>query len=200
MAKRAGFIGGPRRHGGSSRSSKAAAGGGAKITFTDTFTGTNGDAPNGRWSPAAGWTIQSNTLSFGGGAFGGLWATCTAGNNDFTVSMTQCGGFAYPYFYIRYVDAQNYVAFMRDDSDSSKFKIIKYVSNVRTDVDTDITAAAIGGGGTVRVTSVGNTITGYVGGAQVCTGTVAEHSAATQIGLGINTGHSTDCFDNAILA
>lgn len=172
----------------------------SKITFTDTFTGADGDPPNARWNPdLAGWTIQGNKLQFNGVSYSNIFANCTAGDNDFSFDIAEVGGSAYLFWYIRYIDANNWVAGMRDEADNI-CKIKKCVASVVTEEAVDPGAGPIGGGANLGIKSVGNLITLSINTTPVCTATIADHTSATNVGIGINSGHTADFIDNAVLA
>ncbi len=177
----------------------------ARITFTDPFTGADGSAPNARWTGSpAGWEINTNHLRFIGASVGTILATCTAGNNtldvdcDFSSASASFGA-----FYISYTDANNN-AFVQLNA-SETLTINSMVSGSNTVVATDtghttrLQAAAH-----IQVANVGTTVTVTVtGGLDPGTfnGTVGAGAiGGTQVGLFMNTGKTSNFFDNCVLS
>lgn len=173
----------------------------SRITFTDSFTGANGDTPNARWTQLqSGWTIQSNELSYNGGSYGTIVADCTAGDNDLSVSVPHgVGGSSYMTLTIRYVDSSNSVYVIRNGGNSESIDLVSYTAGVPTVIGSS-PDANFGLAHTLRVTSSGSTIKVYLSGVEVISATIASHSTATKIGLSLNNSHSADTIDNCVLA
>lgn len=177
------------------------------ISFTDNFTGTDGSAPNARWTgDFAGWEINSNHLRYTGASYSYLLAACTAGNNtisvdtDFSLAGVTFGGVV-----ISYVDANNQVWVLVNASD--ELRIGQTVAGVSTDLYVDtghtriIAAANLGvawndSTGIATVTVTGGTDPGSF--SNVTAANVAARGG-TKIGCAMNTGKSVDFFDNFIL-
>ncbi len=174
----------------------------ARITFTDNFTGTNGDAPNARWTQeTAGWTIQGNALQYAGGSYGYIFATCTSGDNDIQVTWPAgVGGSSYAQLVIRYVDASNYVALQKDSAQAEKMRLVSVTAGTVTEHSIEASATGGGAGSVWRVKNVGNALTAYISGTEILTGTSTAHTSATKIAMSMNTSHSADTMDGFILA
>lgn len=179
-------------------------GGAAKITFTDAFTGTNGDVPNARWTQVdTPWTIQGNALSYAGAAFGFIKAPCTPGDNDVTVTLPAgLAGTSYFTLALRYVDSSNYVYLQKDSANAEKLTIGQVVAGAVTAYAVEGSATTIGAGATLRIASVGTTINAYANGSLILTDTRAiVHPTAAFIALGINgPSHTADTIDDVVLA
>jgi hypothetical protein len=185
--------------------SARAVAGGARITFTDTFTGTDGDAPNVRWTGSvAGWEINTNHLRFTGGSYGYINAACTPGDNTIDVDTGfNAGGFSFAFFNVSEVDANNscYVKLNAGD----ELLICEYVAGVETIVATDTGHTRLFiDGSHVNITLVGTLITVTVtGGLDPGTFNANVNAACiggSKVGLGMNTGKTSHWFDNFALS
>jgi hypothetical protein len=178
------------------------AGSGGGISFTDTFTGTNGDAPNVRWTgDQAGWEINTNHLRFIGSSYSFITAACTPGDNTIDVDVDfSAANFTFAFFGVSEVDASNYSYVQLDGSEELSIRYV--VAGVETIVtpDTGHTRLNNGSGAHLNITLVGTLITVTVTGGGDPGQFSGNVSAATiggnKVGLGINTGKTGDWFDN----
>lgn len=173
------------------------------ISFTDPFTGTDGSAPNARWTgDMAGWEINTNHLRFTGAAYSYILATCTAGDNTFSVDTDFSNAAAtFGGIVISYTDTNNQAWVLLDASD--QIRIGQTVAGVNTTVFTDTGHVRLTAAANLSVSLVGTLVTVTVTGGSD-PGTFSQNVAAgsiggTQVGLAINTGKSADFFDNAVL-
>lgn len=171
-----------------------------RITFSDPGT----DNPmNARWTSApSGWVGTGAGYAMTGGSYATIYATVTAGVNDFSVTLNAAAGFQYLRIAIRYVDANNYVAVLKDPSDSEKWHFEKCVAGSITAISTvPGVASTIGAGGTIRIVEeASNVLKFYQGASLIITITDSTHAGATKIALMLNTGHPTELYTNLINA
>jgi hypothetical protein len=182
--------------------------GGARITFTDPFTGADGSSPNARWTQDSGtWQIQTNRLENRGGVFGVIHAASSTG--DLTFSWDQDlsnAGSTFAMWIVRYVDPNNYVYFQLNGSDI--LVLHTNVAGVDTVIATDSTTRNGSGAGACSgsVSVSGNNISMTVTGGAQTPGTFGPNtvtalaSTGAGVGFGMNTGKSGDWFDNAVLS
>jgi hypothetical protein len=184
----------------SSTLTASTAGGGGRITFTDDFTGTNGDAPNARWTgDTAGWEINTNHIRFTGGTYSFVKADCTAGDNTIDVDMDVSAAlFSFGGIVFNYTDDNNYNAVTLNVS--GELRIQDVIAGVVTEsVDTGHdrfggSAAhleVVHSGANVTVTVTGGGDPGSFG-----PYAITRTSVGTKVGLAMNTGKSLAFFDN----
>jgi hypothetical protein len=188
----------------SSTLTASTAGGGGRITFTDDFTGTNGDAPNARWTAdTAGWEIDTNHLHFTGASYSFIKADCTAGDNTIDVDCDFSSAlFGFSGIVFNYTDDNNYNAVTVNASE--EIRIQELIAGGASDIQVDtghtrLAAAAhlqvIHSGFDVTVIVTGGTDPGTFGPFPI-----TRSSVGTKVGLAMNTARTANWFDNFVLS
>ncbi len=179
-----------------------------RITFSDAFTGSNGSAPNARWTGSpSGWEIDTNHLHFIGASYGTIVAACTPGNNTISVDIDlSSAGSSFAGWLISYIDANNATYIQLNGSEV--LTLISLVAGVPTTIATDTghtRCGATGGVVNVTVSNTGNSVTCVVAGG-TDPGTFGPFTVPSGgmggafVGLGINLSKVGDWFDNFVLS
>jgi hypothetical protein len=187
---------------------------GSKITFNYTYTaadGTPAPTPPAVY-PAGAFDIADNGLRHtnANGTYESIFYPITPSPVDYDISfdISAVGGTAYPYLYLRsHTSGDDYIAILRNDSDSSKLSIINVVNGVTVDSVTEASPSTgwfsgINLKGTMRTVAGVTTVKAYIDNVEIISLTLTDESNMTlgYCGYGMNTSHTAERVDNFIAA